>query len=302
MPLTVSSINKGRCFVLKIAIIPNLTRSKATEVTYKLCEELRKLEIEYCFSDELRGTLTDFNEKCFEPPTDFIENSDLVISVGGDGSMLRAAKLAAEKKKNILGINAGRLAYLCGLDAHELSLLSLLKEGKFTVQQRMMLKAEVYCRNERIYTAHCLNDAVFNRGANPRIIDLSVKTGGRDIADYLADGAIFATPTGSTAYSMSAGGPIVEPTLEAILLTPICPHSIAVRPYIFSGDTEFEVSVKDEGENEGEAFFACDGESAIRIDKSYTVKIKKSDITASFVSMKTDNFIDVLNKKLENKK
>ena len=286
-------------FILKIAIIPNLTRRKTLDVTYNLCKELYRLGIDYCFSDELKDSLDGFDEHYFESRNDYINNSDMIVSVGGDGSMLRAAKLAAQAKKNVLGINAGRLAYLCGLDAHELSLLSMLKEGRFAVQSRMMLTAEVFQEDKCVYSARCLNDAVFNRGANPRIIDLSVKTGGRDIADYLADGAIFATPTGSTAYSMSAGGPIVEPTLDAILLTPICPHSLAVRPYIFSGDTEFEVSVKDTGDVENEVFFSCDGDDAVKIGKYSTVKIRKSEIKASFVSIKTDNFIDVLNKKLE---
>lgn len=289
-------------FTLKIAVIPNLTREKTADVTNELCIELDKLGISYCFSEELKKKLPHFPDGVFENCCDFIKNSDMVISVGGDGSMLRAAKLAARENKHVLGINAGRLAYLCGLDANELSLLSFLKEGKFSVQSRMMLNAAVYSEGRCIFSADCLNDAVFNRGSNPRIIDLSVKTGGRDIADYLADGAIFATPTGSTAYSMSAGGPIVEPTLEAILLTPICPHSLAVRPYIFSGETEFEVSVKETNSEECEVFFSCDGGEAVRIDKNSTVRIKKSEIKASFVSIKTDNFIDVLNKKLENKK
>lgn len=288
--------------MLKIAIIPNLTRIKTAQVTRSLCDELKKLQIDFCFNEELKGFFEDFPDSYFEKSTEYIRNSDMVISVGGDGSMLRAAKLAAAENKNILGINAGRLAYLCGLDAHELSLLSMLRDGNYTVQKRMMLDARVYSAGECIYSAQCLNDAVFNRGGNPRIIDLSVKTGGRDIADYLADGAIFATPTGSTAYSMSAGGPIVEPTLEAVLLTPICPHSLAVRPYIFSGDSEFEVSVKDTGEAVTDVYFACDGEDAVRIDRASVVIIRKSDIKASFVSIKTDNFIDVLNKKLESKK
>ncbi len=289
--------------ILKIAVIPNLTRQKSSAVTYSLCNELEKLEIDYCFSEGIKEGLPELPDRVFEKDSAFIRNSDMVISVGGDGSMIRAAKQAAAENKNILGINAGRLAYLCGLDAHELSLLSGLKTGSFTVQHRMMLCAEVIDGEGRVlYSENCLNDAVFNRGINPKIIDLSVKTDGKDIADYLADGAIFATPTGSTAYSMSAGGPIIEPTLEAILLTPICPHSLAVRPYIFSGNTEFEISVKDTPCRDECAYLSCDGASFVKIEKDYTVRIKKSDIKASFVSMKTDNFIDVLNKKLENKK
>lgn len=282
---------------MKIAVIPNLTRSKAKEITMSVCRELEKNEIDYCFCDTLKGELPGIPDSMFCKAEEFIRNSDMVISVGGDGTMLRAAKLAANESKNVLGVKAGRLAYLCGLDSDEIHLLSCLKNGAFSVQKRMMLSAEVYSDNEKIYSAQCLNDVVFSRGAGLRLIDLSVKTGGRDIADYLADGAIFATPTGSTAYSMSAGGPIVEPTLEAILLTPICPHSLAVRPYIFSGDSEFEITVKNEETKE--VFLSCDGGEPVKIGENDTVKIKKSCTKASFISIKTDNFIDVLNKKLE---
>ena len=284
---------------MKIAVIPNLTRHKAREVTLSLCCELEKEGIAYCFSEKLKAELPEISEKYFEDNDSFIKNSDMVISVGGDGSMLRAAKAAARENKNVLGINAGRLAYLCGLDKNELSLLSFLKEGKYTVQNRMMLKVTVMKNGETVFEDVCLNDAVFSRGADLRLIDLNVKTGGRDIADYLADGAIFATPTGSTAYSMSSGGPIVEPTLEAILLTPICPHSLAVRPYIFSGNAEFEVTVKLTEGGADRVYLFCDGGEAVPVDGESVVKIEKSEIRSGFISIKTDNFIDVLNKKLE---
>ncbi len=284
---------------MKIAVIPNLTRHKARDVTFSLCRELENLGIDFCFSDKLKDELSEIPVKYFEDSENYIKNSDIVISVGGDGSMLRAAKAAAGENKNVLGINAGRLAYLCGLDKNELSLLSLLKEGKYTVQNRMMLKVTVVKDGKAVYEDVCLNDAVFSRGADLRLIDLNVKTGGRDIADYLADGAIFATPTGSTAYSMSSGGPIVEPTLEAILLTPICPHSLAVRPYIFSGNAEFEVSVKIVEGGADRVYLFCDGGEAVPIEGDCVVRIEKSHIKAGFISIKTDNFIDVLNKKLE---
>lgn len=284
---------------MKIAVIPNLTRHKARDVTLSLCRELEKADIDYCFSENLKKELPEMPERFFGDSENYIKNSDIVISVGGDGSMLRAAKQAARENKNVLGINAGRLAYLCGLDKNELSLLSLLKEGKYTVQNRMMLKVTVIKNGEAVYEDVCLNDAVFSRGADLRLIDLNVKTGGRDIADYLADGAIFATPTGSTAYSMSSGGPIVEPTLEAILLTPICPHSLAVRPYIFSGNAEFEVTVKIVEGGADRVYLFCDGGDAVPIDGDCVVRIAKSGIKSGFISIKTDNFIDVLNKKLE---
>ncbi len=284
---------------MKIAIIPNLTRQKAREVTDSLCRELQKQKIDYCFSSLLKEEFPSFPEDCFEDADSFIKTADMVISVGGDGSMLRAAKLAAKENKNILGINAGRLAYLCGLDKEDLHLLSMLKTGEYKIQKRMMLSVTVIKHGSVIYNADCLNDAVLSRGGSLQMIDLNVKADGRNIADYLADGAIFATPTGSTAYSMSSGGSIVEPTLEAILLTPVCPHSLAVRPYIFSGTTEFDVTIKSLDGRNNEVLLFCDGAEAVKIDADCVIRIKKSEVTSDFISIKTDNFIDVLNKKLE---
>lgn len=287
---------------MKIAIIPNLTRDRAKNVTLDICRELEKNSIEYSFPSALKEKMSELSASVFENPDTFVKNADMVISVGGDGSMLRAAKIAAEGNKNILGINAGRLAYLCGLDSNELELLSFIRDGNFSVQNRMMLQVDVFEDNNKVFSDICINDVVITRGPDLRIVDLSVKADGKNIADYLADGAIIATPTGSTAYSMSAGGSIVEPTLEAMLLTPICPHSLAVRPYVFSGDTEFEVSVKITEENSESVYLSCDGGKTLEINARHTVKIKKADKKVAFVAIKTDNFIDVLNKKLESKK
>ena len=268
---------------MKIAIIPNLTRSRAISVTTAACKELCKSGIAYCFSSEIRELLRDFPDEVFEAPDRFIKGADMVISVGGDGSMLRAAKLAAEENKNVLGINAGRLAYLCGLDSDELHLLSRLKDGMFTVQKRMMLQTEIYSHDELIYSAKCLNDAVFNRGAYLRLIDLSVKTGGRDIADYLADGAIFATPTGSTAYSMSAGGPIIDPKVRCFALTPICSHSLTARPIIVGEDSRFVIRLP-KGSEES-AIFSLDGRFCCNVDKNVRIEIEKAPYDALLINL-----------------
>lgn len=286
---------------MKIALMPNLTREKAREVTAKCCEQLKKLGIEYYFSSLQRDLLREYPDAFFRDEACFIDECDYVIAIGGDGSVLKAAKEAAVKGKKILGINAGRLAYLCSLDADELDLLSALKDGNFVVQNRMMLNAELYCNGELIHSEICVNDIVFARGSEIGLVDLSVRANGKSIADYLTDGIILATPTGSTAYSLSAGGPILEPTLEAMVLTPVCPHSLAVRPYVFSADTLFEVSCRNR-EGSVSVGFSCDGAKTVPLCETCVVKVKKSDITAQFISIKSDNFIDVLNKKLELKK
>ena len=281
--------------------MPNLTRETARAVTKSCCNELEKLGIDYCFSSALREELKNYPLSAFCEDDCFVDESDYVISIGGDGSMLRAAKIAAQKDKKILGINAGRLAYLCSLDENEMHLLSALKEDKFTLQSRMMLKVEHFRDEKKISENFCVNDIVFSRVADIGLIDLSVRANGKSIGDYLADGLILATPTGSTGYSLSAGGPVIEPTLEAIALSPICPHSLAVRPYVFSASTIFEVSCRHRA-GDVNVGFSCDGEKTVFLDEKDVVKVSKADTSAQFISIKSDNFIDVLKKKLEIKK
>ena len=226
---------------------------------------------------------------------------DIVMPVGGDGSVIRAGKRAAACGKRILGVNAGNLAYLCGLNPEDFALLPKLAAGDYSIQRRMLLSAEFYRDGVLTGTELCLNDMVFCRGEKIGLVDLSVQADDKPIADYIADGVIFATPTGSTAYSMAAGGPIMEPTLDAVLLTAICPHSLAFRPYIFGADTVFTVRGRERTEG-ASVCWSCDGERTVSLLENETVKLRKAAVAAEFISLKTDNFIDVLNQKtLRNK-
>lgn len=281
---------------MRIAVIPNLTRERARGITLKLCQALEELGIQVNISDALRQAFPEFPDKIFVPEEALMDLSDIVMPVGGDGSVIRAAKTAAKKGKQLLGVNAGSLAYLCGLDSEDFSLLPRLLSGEYTKQSRMLLNAKVF-EGESLVAEHlAINDVVFCRGRNVGMIDLSVEANGKPIADYIADGVIFATPTGSTAYSMSAGGPIVEPTLEAVLVTAVCPHSLAFRPYIFAPDTVFTVRGKNRTLNT-DICYSCDGEETFELSEKSVITIARSGINAEFISLTSDNFIDVLNKK-----
>lgn len=281
---------------MRIAVIPNLTRERAQGITVKLCASLRALGIEVNISRTLRQAFPELPDEIFVREEDLIACSDIVMPVGGDGSVIRAAKTAARNGKKILGVNAGSLAYLCGLDSEDFSLLPRLLTGEYTEQRRMLLKAKVYEGETPVAEHLAINDVVFCRGRNVGLIDLSVEAIGKPIADYIADGVIFATPTGSTAYSMSAGGPIVEPTLEAVLVTAVCPHSLAFRPYIFAPDTVFTVRGKNRTQIT-DICYSCDGEETFELSEKSVITIERSGISAEFISLTSDNFIDVLNKK-----
>lgn len=282
---------------MKFAVMPNLTRKKAADITAGLCKKLKELGVQYCFDEEMKEQLSFIEDAEFCPVDEFIGTSDIVIAVGGDGSVIRAAKAAARYSKKVIGVNAGKLAYLCELDEHELDMLNELVNGNYTVKKRTMLHVEAFAGDECIYSDNCLNDMVFGRGKDIKLIDISISANGKKISDYIADGVIFATPTGSTAYSLSAGGPIIDPGTDVISLTPVCPHSLMCRPFIFDGSTEFEVE-RGIREDTGDIYFSCDGSSTVLLPENGKVKIKRADTEVSFVSLKSDNFIDVLNKKL----
>ena len=286
---------------MRVSVIPNLTRERAADVTAAVCAELKKNGISYQFDRELREKLSAVPDAVFTDSTRLYSDCDFVIAVGGDGSVIRAAKEAAAHNKKIIGVNAGNLAYLCELDLNELSALSSLVTGDYTVRKRLMLKAEFYENGALAFTDTCVNDIAFARGHGIKLVDIKVTVNGKPMSDYLADGIIFSTPTGSTAYSMSAGGPIIEPTVDVISLTPVCPHSLSCRPYIFDAGTEFEVRSgrRDDG---ADVYFSCDGGDTVLLPPGGKVVIRRAETDALFVSVKPDNFIDVLNKKLELKK
>ena len=282
-----------------VSVIPNLTRKNARAVTQSLLETLAGLGIGYLLPEGVRDAFSAVGDGSFAADDVLFGAPDVVMPVGGAGSVIRAAKNAALHKKKILGVNAGNLAYLCGVDERELPLLKSLLTGEYTVQKRMLLETHTVVDDVVTASDLCINDIAFCRGKNIGLVDLSVRANGKPIADYVADGLILATPTGSTAYSMSAGGPIVEPTLETILLTPICPHSLMFRPYLFGPDTEFIVCAKKKNDST-DVCYTCDGIETLPMPQNGFVQIRKASITADFISITSDNFIDVLNKKIRN--
>jgi NAD+ kinase len=227
---------------------------------------------------------------------DAIKECDIIIAIGGDGSIIHAAKSAAINNKPLLGINAGNLAFMAGIENNELSLLKNLNDKNYFTDDRMMLEASIYDSGDKLIASNvCLNDVVVARGSQIEMIKLEVECDGTKINSYSSDGVIIATSTGSTAYSLSAGGPVMDPTIESILLTPICTHSLFSRSIIFNPDSTITVINKDTKNN---CSVSYDGERAIPVPENGKIIIKKSHIKAKFIRIKPDNFIEVLNSKL----
>lgn len=284
---------------MKIAIIPNLTREHALKTTQQVIEQLKKHDCEIVLADYCEEEFTGDNTLCFAETQEAVSSADVIIAIGGDGTILHSGKIAAKYSKPILGINAGRLAFMAGLERHELDLLEKLFSGDYKTDKRMML--EVMTFDETGFCTgrfNCINDAVFSRKTNRTIIELTVESNGRLVNNYWGDGVIFATPTGSTAYSLSAGGPVVDPTIESIILTPICTHSLFSHSIIFREDERMTVyATKDD---ETELCVSCDGEPPMLIGKGCSCIVQKAQAAAEFIRIKSDSFTEILNSKLVN--
>lgn len=279
---------------MKISIFPNFNNDGVLQTCEEICKELDKLGVEYsvakCNESDETGTLP-----LFFDTDELIENCDIVIVVGGDGTTLNVAKAASLHNKLTLGINAGRLGFMSGLERDELSLLNRLVSGEYEVEERMMINASLMSENG-IQDFICLNDAVITRGDLARLIDVTVKSDGRVITKNRADGMIIATPTGSTAYSMAAGGPVVSPDNSCFVVTPICPHSLVNRSIVFSSDKELEITVENDKNNT--SYLSIDGEKSVTVTKNSKIIISKSEYVAKLIKIKPDSFYEILNKKL----
>ncbi len=274
---------------MKTAIIPNLTRKNARDVTLALCRKLKETGITYMIDSSLSEEFASTDAE-FLPFEKMIDECDIIIPVGGDGTILHAAKFG----KPVLGINAGRIAFMAGLEPTELDLLVHLKDGSYKTDKRMMLCAIVNDGEKEIACAHCINDVVASRGEQLKMVEIAVESDGRLINDYFTDGIIIATPTGSTAYNLSAGGPVVDPEIESMLLTPVCTHSLFSRTLVFKPDTVLTLkALSDDGMR-----VSCDGSEPINIPLGGFVTVKRAPMDAEFIRIKTDAFHDILNNKL----
>ena len=221
---------------------------------------------------------------------------DAVIVLGGDGTMLNAFPLAYNESKPILCINFGTLGYMSELEKSELNMLSALKDG-FETEKRMLIKVTAKRGNELIAQAIALNEAVVARPADGDIAFLELKCDNAAVCDYRADGVIVATPTGSSAYAMSAGVPIIDTKLEAICVCPICPHVMGARAMVFSPNSVLEI-VNLNGENRTDNILVCDGKAVCQIKQGDVVKIERSDKYLEMIKIKKDAFYEILYKKM----
>ena len=286
--------------MIMIILTPNPYRDK----NFNAVREARKiladagLDVKLCLPFEV--------DRAYELPGDLVfsklerelPSASMIICFGGDGTILHMGKPATKYGLPILGVNIGTMGFMAELESAELQQLARIAKDDYTIDERMMLDITVYRDRSIIYHDICLNDGVITKGAVARIVHLRVKCDGVQAMECGGDGVIVATPTGSTAYSLSAGGPIIEPEAHSILVTPVCAHDMQSRCIVTSDKRIITVSLTHNARRS--AFLSVDGGKAVKINMGDSVVIKKSNLTTKLVRLKSRSFYDVVNMKFKN--
>lgn len=287
---------------MKCVIFPNLSKKLAYATAFRVTDHLRPFCAEICMENDLASSFAELQGVQFQDENTLLQNADFAIAIGGDGTILRCAEklLSHAAKTNsppvkLVGINTGTLGFLAAFEISELELLSRLYTGEYEISARTMLKTEIHTQDAAAKPVHALNDIYASR-MNGRICDFEVAVDGRTIGIYRADGIIFSTPTGSTAYALSAGGPVMEPDLSLIEMNLICPHSLFARPMLFSPQRHITVTYR--GRGDGGLCVHADGTPAAELHNAQSFTVTGSEHTMPFVNCKGHAFYDALRCKL----
>ena len=286
--------------VNKVILTPNPYRDKGFQTVreaYRILSEAG-IDAKICLPFEV--------DRSFELPKDLkfhrldreLNHAQLIICFGGDGTILHMAKTATRAGIPILGVNIGTMGFMAELESAELDQLKRLANDDYTVDSRMMLDVTVHRDRDIIFHDICLNDVVITKGAVARIVHLCVECDGVQAMECGGDGVIIATPTGSTAYSLSAGGPIVEPEAHNIIVTPICAHDVASRCIVASEKRVITVGLTRNARRN--AFLSVDGGKALRMNMGDVATIRNSKLETRLIRLKDRSFYDVLNLKFKN--
>ena len=278
-------------------LVTNTKKDSRFEHLKKIYELVKSYNAMVRLPESYRSFLGELEGALYLSDTELYHGADAAIVLGGDGTMLEAARRAVASFTPILGVNLGRVGYMAEIGKDETELIGRLFEGRYSISERMTLRVSVEEDGERrcIYE-HALNDAVIRSSRVGKVQGLSIRSDGILVADHRGDGLIVSTPTGSTAYSMSAGGPVLDPSLECLCLTPICSLSPAARSMIFSADRE--ITIENARDNSDGMHLSCDGFDGVILSRDAKIIIERSDIKARLISMGNEEFFNVLRKKL----
>ena len=281
-----------------LGIIANITKENVFEVVSSFTSKLKKEKVKYLLTNSIKEEKGKFKLKIDEDflteDDELYEKSDIIISIGGDGTMLATAYKARLYDKPVLGLNLGKLGFLVETDVSQMdSVIDLLKRKKYTIEERMVLSGT--CDYPRCEKLIAVNDLVIEKGGWPKMIELTAWVDDEYVTTFSADGLIVATPTGSTGYSLSTGGPIVAPTAKAITISPISPHSLTVRPLVLSSEQVIKLRADSPHR---EVQVSCDGQRVFHFPPPLEIVIKQSSQPLKLIKTSLVTYFETLRDKL----
>jgi NAD+ kinase len=278
---------------MTFGIIINIQKENVVPILPKFLSWLLEKKYDFIVDREAKKICKDqalIQQIRFEEEETLAKKSDVLISFGGDGTLLMTARLAGDSGKPILGVNVGKLGFLTEVETKELELaFERIQAKNYQIEERMVLEA----RWDR-HVSYALNDFVLVRGATVRFIKIRTEVDAEFLNTYIADGLIVATPTGSTAYSLSANGPILSPTLEAVIINPICPHTLTARPLVINSDRTIQLTL----ESHDMVLLTADGHEEAQIGAGQSVTIRQAKHKIHLIRFGDHNFFEVLRNKL----
>ena len=278
-----------------IGITSKPKKPEVRDIVTPLVHWLHDRSIEVLVDKETGSTL-DGSEKCVTR-NEMPSLVDLIIVLGGDGTLLATARVLNRKPVPLLAVNLGGLGFLTVITRDELySTLERVLAGDFRTERRVQIEAEVMRAGEVISSFLALNDVVLNKGAIARVLDFDVRVDGQFISSYKADGLIVSTPTGSTAYSLAAGGPVIAPSVEAFIVTPICAHTLSNRPVVLRDSAQIEVKVKSYGES---VYLTVDGQVGVALRSEDAVHMRRASSVVELIQSPQKNYFEILRQKLK---
>lgn len=282
---------------MKVVMTPNPYRDKQ----FKYAEQAKQIltdagvEVAMCLPFDVDRDYQLPPQLTFSELKSEIRDADMLICFGGDGTILHASKIATAHNIPVLGVNIGTMGFIAELEASELELLRKIAVGEYTLEPRSMIDVTLTSGGQTLLRETALNDAVITKGAIARVIQLTVCCDGVEATSFSGDGLIVCTPTGSTGYSMSAGGPIIEPSAKNLLITPICAHAMLAKSIVVSPRRVISVRIGKIGRHN--AFLSLDGGRAFRLNTGDVITAKCSDRVTKLVRLKQTSFFEILNKK-----
>ncbi len=286
-------MTKVRVNRMRFGLIVNLKRAGGRKAIRSIVQWAEENEQEVILCDDLSAVVEDrLTFSCLDEIAGMV---DVLVSMGGDGTMLASARSVGAIDTPILGINLGSLGFLTQLTPQQLiPALDLIVAGKYELTERMLLMAEIEGHPE-LAAPYALNDIVLDNGPVARLLDINLKVNGEDVVTYKADGLVISTPTGSTAYNLAVGGPIMHPTLEAMIASPISPFSLTTRPAIFPPDGVLELTIVTD---DREAILTLDGQVMVPLTSDQKVKIIRADYRVRFITFPENSYYKLLRTKL----